>query len=629
MGTEHPTVWQYRWRFVALWIAHVARAVADVCFLTLAALAVMVQENIDVGRVACLMGIGFAVPFILAAPVYGALASHVTIRGFLVVTSSFCALVAILAGFGMHGPNAGWICLFGIVLHGLGSAASGPARYALLWAVAKDALLPLPRVMGWMQMGTALCAAAGLVLGQRLWVAQPGWPSLPGSIGPVVLANIVATIAAYGANFPSDRCLSPAPASVLPSFFGTGRRIVQDRPALTLLLSLTAFVGILTASAAAMVASLSNIASLGEIRALPSIGLGLAVGSLLASMQRHPYRGLGLVPLAGAGLVVALAWGALSAFAHAPPLLLGAMAGLIVVPLRAAYQATIADENRGNSLGLLAAMLGLGAAAVSVVMLVVSFRILGPRGTLWLLAGLTALGTLLMGRIWRRELIEQVSEIVLAPIYRVHGHGPGLTQFPARCPFLVVANHAAWFDPLWLGKIIPRPVYPMMTSRFYDLPVIRWLMKSVVHAIRVPEASFRREAPELKEAVAVLDRGQCLVIFPEGAMKRKDEKTLRQFGQGVWRILQERPQTPVMACWIEGGWGCFLSYWNGPPTKNKRFDFWRRIEIGFGPLQILPAEVLEDQRAARGFLMHACLDARQYLGLPTGREAEPKEPSYS
>jgi 1-acyl-sn-glycerol-3-phosphate acyltransferase len=559
----------------------------------------------------------FAFPFILAAPIYPALARRDTVRGFLVVSSSFCAIVAILAGFRMHGPNAGLVCLVGILLHNLVSAASSSARYSLVSAITSDLSWPSTFVLGWMQMGSAIGAVLGLILAEQLWLAEPGWPSLPGSIGPVILIDILATMAAYRGLFPCDRCQSLDSVSNFPTFLGAGQRIMGDAQTRRLLLAFAGSVVILTASAATLLSYTPSDVRMGEFAILSPIAMGLIVGSLLTGTQRHPYRVVGLAPLAGVGFLAALAWCVLWWDDLGPGILLGAMGAISIIAFRTAYQTALPDEIRAQGVGLLHAVSALGAVAVGLVAAFgFRFGYFSSNGLLWLLVVVTAAGTLFAGRIWRRELIEQVSEIVLVPIYRVHGHGPGLTQFPSRGPFLVVANHAAWFDPLWLGKIIPRPVYPMMTSRFYDLPVIRWLMKSVVHAIRVPEASFRREAPELKEAVAVLDRGQCLVIFPEGAMKRKDEKTLRQFGQGVWRILQERPQTPVMACWIEGGWGCFLSYWNGPPTKNKRFDFWRRIEIGFGPLQVLPAEVLEDQRAARGFLMHACLDARQYLGLP-------------
>jgi 1-acyl-sn-glycerol-3-phosphate acyltransferase len=155
----------------------------------------------------------------------------------------------------------------------------------------------------------------------------------------------------------------------------------------------------------------------------------------------------------------------------------------------------------------------------------------------------------------------------------------------------------------------------MMTSLFYDLPVLRWLMTRVVRAIRVQASTFRREAPELEEAIAALDRGECVIIFPEGFMRRRDDQPLRQFGQGVWHILSERPQTQVAVCWIEGGWGSYFSYRNGNPTTNKPMDVWRHIDVAVGPAQVLDPQVLKDHRATRAYLMRTCLEARRYLGL--------------
>jgi len=155
----------------------------------------------------------------------------------------------------------------------------------------------------------------------------------------------------------------------------------------------------------------------------------------------------------------------------------------------------------------------------------------------------------------------------------------------------------------------------MMTSVFYDLPGLRWLMRHVVEAIRVQHSRYRREAPELQEAVAALDAGQCVIIFPEGSLRRDEARPLRQFGQGVWHILHQRPRTPVVVCWIEGGWGSYCSYYHGPPTKNKRLDWFRRIEVVVAEPQVLAPEILQDQRATRAFLMQQCLRTRQHLGL--------------
>src|SRR5262249_30471644 len=140
-------------------------------------------------------------------------------------------------------------------------------------------------------------------------------------------------------------------------------------------------------------------------------------------------------------------------------------------------------------------------------------------------------------------------------------------------------------------------------------------LKNVFHVIRVQASSFRRQAPELDEAIARLDQGGCLAVFPEGHLRRVPEPSVRMFGQGVWRILQARPETPVIVCWIEGGWGSYMSYAGGKPTKNKRMDFWRPIDIAVSEPQVVPADILADSRATRIYLMRACLQARGYLGL--------------
>src|SRR5262249_58618429 len=175
-----------------------------------------------------------------------------------------------------------------------------------------------------------------------------------------------------------------------------------------------------------------------------------------------------------------------------------------------------------------------------------------PPGQVWLVAGLSAAAMVAAGGCLLRPLLEQTMEILIWPMYRVRAHGPGVPAFPLQGPVVLVANHSSWFDPVWAAKVMPRPLYPMMTSVFYDLPVLRWLMINVVQAIRVQAATFRREVPELDDAWTVLDRGGCLVVFPEGMLRRKDEQPLRQFAQGIWRIPRERPDTPVVVFWIEG-----------------------------------------------------------------------------
>jgi 1-acyl-sn-glycerol-3-phosphate acyltransferase len=298
------------------------------------------------------------------------------------------------------------------------------------------------------------------------------------------------------------------------------------------------------------------------------------------------------------------------------------------VPLRTYYQAAVPADARGNAMAIMNMVIHSTTAMLAGLMfgLTHSGLIQSPRQQLFLLLILAVIGS---GFAWYsliRNTLEQALEIVVWPIYRVRGFGPGQEAFPARGPVIIVANHSAWCDPLWLGKVVPRFVTPMMTSVFYDKPVMRWLMTRVVGTIRVPYEGFRREAPELKDAVKALDDGQVVLIYPEGALRKRADQYLRFFGQGVWRILCDRPQTPVVACWIEGGWESYTSYFKGPPTVNKRFDWWRTIRVGISPPQTLDPELLKDARATRLSLMQSCLDSRQYLDLPSVSAEGPGAP---
>lgn len=363
------------------------------------------------------------------------------------------------------------------------------------------------------------------------------------------------------------------------------------------------------------------------LSAWPAFGAGgprwswlvaLAAGLLYGLLYRHPYRALGLVPvgltLGAVASIVARIWG----WGDVTAGVAGAGSGLAV----GAFLDTRAAGRMADVSGWLIGLLCWGAAALGVLpMLAVRFGSADAdrvRDSFTLGAGL-ALGVA-AGFAWVR-LFRPAFELGLAvvswPVYRIRTVGPGLADFPRGGPCLVVANHACWFDPLFLGKGIPRPITPMMTSVFYDLPVIRWLMVNVFHTIRVEEKALRQGVPpELGEAVAALDRGECVVLFPEGYLRRSDDRPLKRFGRGVWHILQQRPDTPVYACWIEGAWGSFTSYRGGPPTKGKKPDFWRRIDVAVPEPITVSAEELAHHLKTRLALMNHVVTARALLGLP-------------
>jgi 1-acyl-sn-glycerol-3-phosphate acyltransferase len=343
---------------------------------------------------------------------------------------------------------------------------------------------------------------------------------------------------------------------------------------------------------------------------------GLIVGVVLSQVYWSRYRALGFISYALiAALVVLLVAGEPEGW---PTWLVGVFAGLMglaggaLVRYRVYFRGALTRNVVAEE--VLAAGIAIGLVVVFAA--TASSDPAVRRIYRWLLVGLTVWAA---GQAWLtllRPAIELAAEPLLWVLCRVRATGPGLDGFPRTGPVLVIANHAAWFDPLYLGKVLPRVVTPMMTARFYNLPILRPILRYVIGVIVVPEKAIRREAPEVNEAIAALDAGRVVVIFPEGYLRRKEEPIIRRFGQGSWQILQARPETPVVACWIEGSWGSYTSYQNGPPTKNKKLDIRRPIGIGMAAPEVVPADVLAEHLPARIYLMNRVLEARKHLGLP-------------
>jgi 1-acyl-sn-glycerol-3-phosphate acyltransferase len=354
---------------------------------------------------------------------------------------------------------------------------------------------------------------------------------------------------------------------------------------------------------------------------------GAAGGSFLAGLQGHPTRVLGLVPIAATGLAVTLGWATLR---DSPSdflcVLAGALGGLIHVPLVAGYQAGLPADARGNGMALVNAAALAGMALLGLLLAgLAGLPVVGPAGLPWVVTVLAAAGAALAWHGGLRDTYDLLLQTLFWPFYRVRGRGPGLEQVPRSGPLLVIANHTSLFDAIWLARLLPRRLTGLLTSVYYDRPVLHFMATRILHAIRVEAAPYRREAPELAEVIAALDRGEGVLIFPEGQVRRRADQPLRPFARGIWHVLKERPATPVLVCWVEGGWGSFASYAGGPPLKNKRLDWRRPIGVAMAAPQVLDAALLDDHRATRSHLLQACLDARRHLGLeplppPTVRE---------
>lgn len=340
-------------------------------------------------------------------------------------------------------------------------------------------------------------------------------------------------------------------------------------------------------------------------------GFGIVGGLMLAFLVWHPRRVLGLVPLASSVwllTLLALLAGAANAFVA---FLCGLTAGLTAWPcmMTALRRSGLTGPFPPRDRLWLILLIPVGLSGGLLCRWLLNQADEYTRR--WILLGLGGVGVLLAWRCFWLNALELLLEVFLLPLFRFSFVGPGVHAIPAEGPVIVVANHTNMLDPLFIGKLVPRRLIPVMTAKYYDLPGLRFLMRHVVGTIRVPVASRRAEAPELAAMIDALDKGHCLVMFPEGKLRREGDPELSYFHQGVWRVLKARPSTPVVACWIEGGWGGYLSYKDGPPGKNKSFDWLRPIRIAVAEPEVLPSELLEAHPATRRHLTDKVAELRR------------------
>jgi len=240
-----------------------------------------------------------------------------------------------------------------------------------------------------------------------------------------------------------------------------------------------------------------------------AFAIGIAVGFLASLLQRHLQRLYALLPLGSAFMAVALVGRNFVPESVIPVAVLGVSVGITLLPIHRGLFFALPQKFRFGAFACLYA---------AVIALLLPLVWLLPRDDRRLesivCVAISTISLVVSTCVFLREIVEQLVEIIIWPLYRVRAFGPGLHKVPLQGPAIVVANHAAWLDPIWLAKVLPCRLTPMMTSRFFDKPLIGWVVRVLAHAIRVPDTGFRREAPEIQQALQRLREGHIVMIFP-------------------------------------------------------------------------------------------------------------------
>lgn len=169
----------------------------------------------------------------------------------------------------------------------------------------------------------------------------------------------------------------------------------------------------------------------------------------------------------------------------------------------------------------------------------------------------------------------RMAQFIARNVWRLAGgiHVTGAEHIPNTGPFLLIANHQSFLDPIFIQAMIRRPIYAMAKSTQFTAPLVGWMMRRVCS---FPVRRYQVDAQAVRIALRHLARGRGVAVYIEG--ERTWDGRIQQPRLGTARLAL-RADVPIVPCAISGTYEIWPRWARTPRPGPARIRFLPAIRL--------------------------------------------------
>lgn len=118
----------------------------------------------------------------------------------------------------------------------------------------------------------------------------------------------------------------------------------------------------------------------------------------------------------------------------------------------------------------------------------------------------------------------------------------GSENIPKAGGVIIAANHVSYLDPLVVGAALKRRATYMAREGLFKIP----LLGTFVRSFSIPVKRGRPQPSTIKEAVKRLNKGELIVMFPEGGRSADGSMLDAKRGIAVIAAMSKVPVVPTL-----------------------------------------------------------------------------------